>query len=141
MIERDTEYIVDADLLAMRILEELPTNRGEAYYALSMALEMIESEKTPLSEYLQVVKDECEGHAEPLDFCGHTSLASQKDDGKRVRFDVQIEAHGVDDLREQIGDLFAYTYSEDFSDSVETYGTFEYDSVDRITRVNYEDMK
>ena len=137
MIERDVEYIVDADLLAMRIMEELPTNRGEAYYALSMALEMIESEKMPLSEYYQV--EDSAGCKESLERCGHTSMVSQNDGKKYPHFNIQIEAYGVDDLREQIGDLFAYTYSEDFSDSLELYSAFEYDSESKTTRTIREE--
>ena len=121
-------WYVDADILSMRIAEELPDKRGEAYYALSMVLEMIESERKQVEES----KDGKES--------GSVTVHSTE---KKIEphFNITIEAFGVGDLRNQIGDLYAYTYSEGFIESLESYSAFEYDSGTGITKIDIGDIK
>lgn len=94
--------IPDADELYASIVDELPTERGEAYYALSMVLEMIESRRTEL------VAEDAEMSCE------------KKTDGSCKRhghhYELTIDAKDLDDLRAQMMDAYESTFSELFED-------------------------
>lgn len=118
----DDRMIIYADDLYHGILEELPDNRGEAYYALSMVLEMIEHMKQPLPTEPHACREEM---YDDCDCCTDMEVEHH--------FDITIEAEGVEDLRDQLAAVYEYTYSEEFQNSLTAYDEFEYDSESNIT--------
>lgn len=119
----EERMVVDAQDLYYAVLEELPNKRGAVYYALSMVLEMIEHMKEPITETKE--EEVCDTGCEE---CKSVS----KD------FEIVIEAHGVEDLRNQIINLLEFTYSEEFDTYISMGKSFEYSSCDKAVRFDLE---
>lgn len=105
--------IPDADELMTSIIEELPNNRGEAYYALSMVLEMIESRR---AEMLAMDPAEAEDEPPMYDCEDCCEDCCEADEGAVQHFKMTIDAYGIDDLRAQMRDAYAHTFSTHLGD-------------------------
>lgn len=107
--------IPDADELMSAVIEELPHNRGEAYYALSMVLEMIDARRTELlaMDPAEAVTEEDEP---PMCECDDCCEECGEDEGGSHHFKMTIDAYGMDDLRAQMRDAYQHTFSEFFGD-------------------------
>lgn len=103
------QCIPDVDEFMSAIIEELPNNRGEAYYALSMVLEMIESRR---AELWVADPDEPEDEESSFDEC--EDCCEDCEDGKLHRYKLTIDAFDLEDLRAQMRDAFAHTFSSSF---------------------------
>ena len=115
-MEMKTIYCIpDADELYAAIVEELPHNRSEAYYALSMVLEMVESRRTEMLARFPGVSEEDEAPCECEDCCEEC----EEECGAVPHFRLTIDAYGVDDYRAQMQDAYAHTFSAGFG---EKYG-------------------
>lgn len=144
MIEKEnTVYFVNADVLTTRILEELPEKRGEAYYALSMVLEMIESEKEPYYETDAFTYEACDNAG--CEDCCECGVPPEEDaeesEWNHKHFCLTVEADGLNDLRSQLCDACSYTHSDDLHECLSAFDSFEYDSESGVTTVNIEDRK
>ena len=107
--------IPDADELITSIVEELPHNRGEAYYALSMVLEMIESRRAEMlaMDPAEAVPEEDEPPMCECDDCCEEYCGEEE---PVHHFKMTIDAYGVDDLRAQMRDAYAHTFSAHLGD-------------------------
>lgn len=104
--------IPDADELMSAVIEELPHNRGEAYYALSMVLEMIESRR---AEMVALDPDEADDEP-PVYDCEDCCEECCGEEEPVHHFKMTIDAYGVDDLRAQMRDAYAHTFSAHLGD-------------------------
>lgn len=121
--------IVDANKLIEQIAMEFPDEMNETYYALRMVQEMIEADKIPCSSLLQkdaqsdAAEDCCEKKPEP------------SADSRLRKYCVEIEAKDVQGFRNQLGEVWAYTYSEGFEEAVASGKPFEYDTKTGALRI------
>lgn len=129
MEDKNTQFIIpDANELSMKIMCELPEDgMNETYYALRLVMEMIEAMKVP-AELEHPCEDCCECDDIPDD-CGE-----EEDDDTSHHFEIEIEAYGVKDLRDQLSDLYSYTYSKHFQHDIKVFNSMEYDSETGITK-------
>ena len=105
--------IPDADELMSAVIEELPHNRGEAYYALSMVLEMIESRR---AEMLAMDPAEAVSEEDEPPMCECDDCCEECGDEPIHHFKMTIDAYGIDDLRAQMRDAYAHTFSAHLGD-------------------------
>lgn len=128
MEDKNVQYIIpDVNELTFKIIQEMPEDNNEAYYAMRMILEMIENMKIPIE-----MEDSCECCCGCEDEPSDLECDAECDVARH--FEIELEADSISDLRDQLSELFEYTYSEEFQHDIRVFNFMEYNSETGITK-------